>query len=346
MSVTFDKHRSIASPALAPAELRDADEFDSRLSTRGKVLTIGLINNMPDAALQATERQFLRLLQAAAGDNRINLHCFSLPSVRRAQTAKWHVEKQYNDIADLDRLRIDGLIVTGAEPIATTLPEEPFWQDLTGIIDWAAANTRSTIWSCLAAHAAVLHLDGIERQPLGAKCSGVYDCAKVTDDWLTADVTSPLKVAHSRLNELRKSDLLKRGYRLLTHSAQAGVDMFSKQFGSQFIFFQGHPEYDALSLQREYLRDITRFISHERDSYPNLPVGYFDSATERRLESFQKRTSAERKLPLSAELPRLTLRADIDVGAAAGVIFKNWLRYLSDQAHSPLRNTGTRLPSR
>jgi homoserine O-succinyltransferase len=346
MSVTFDKHRSIASPALAPAQLRDADEFDSRRSATGKVLTIGLVNNMPDAALQATERQFLRLLQAAAGGTRINLHCFSLPSVRRAQTAKWHVEKQYNDIADLDRLQIDGLIVTGAEPIAATLPQEPFWQDLTDIIDWAQANTRSTIWSCLAAHAAVLHLDGIERHPLGAKCSGVYDCAKMTDDWLTADVTSPLKVAHSRLNELRKGDLLNRDYRLLTHSAQAGVDIFAKQFGSQFIFFQGHPEYDALSLQREYLRDITRFISHERDNYPALPVGYFDIATERRLENFQKRTRAERKLPLSAELPRLTLRADIDAGAAAGVIFKNWLRYLSDQVHSPLRNTGTRLPSR
>jgi homoserine O-succinyltransferase len=346
MTLKLDKHRSIASPALAPAQLRDAGEFDGRRNATGRVLTIGLINNMPDAALQATERQFLRLLQAAAGDTSINLHCFSLPSVRRAQTAKWHVEKQYNDIADLDRLNIDGLIVTGAEPNAATLPTEPFWQDLTRIIDWAAANTRSTIWSCIAAHAAVLHLDGIERQPLGAKCSGVYDCAKVTDDWLTADVTSPLKVAHSRLNELRKSDLLNRDYRLLTHSAPAGVDMFTKQFGSHFIFFQGHPEYDALSLQREYLRDITRFISHERDSYPALPVGYFDIATERRLENFQKQTIAERKLPPSVELPRLSLRADIEPGAAAGVIFKNWLRYLSDQAHSPLRNTGTRLPSR
>ena len=73
------------------------------------------------------------------------------------------------------------MIVTGAEPIAATLPEEPFWQDLTDMIDWAKTNTRSTIWSCLAAHAAVLHLDGIERQRLDTKCSGIYDCAKVTD---------------------------------------------------------------------------------------------------------------------------------------------------------------------
>ena len=126
------------------------------------------------------------------------------------------MDGRYGDIADLDRLRIDGLIVTGAEPNAATLPEEPFWQDLTAIIDWARSNTRSAIWSCLAAHAAVLHLDGIQRQRLDVKCSGVYDCAKVTDDWLMKGITSPLKVAHSRINALDKGDLIARGYQLLT----------------------------------------------------------------------------------------------------------------------------------
>jgi homoserine O-succinyltransferase len=169
MSILFEKHPLTVSPALAPGQPREADEFDRSQSATDAVLTIGLINNMPDSALQATERQFIRLLEAAAGNNRILLHCFSLPSVKRSQPAKSRVDTQYADIADLDHLKIDGLIVTGAEPNAATLPEEPFWKDLTGIIDWAEANTRSTIWSCLAAHAAVLHLDGIERQRLNAK---------------------------------------------------------------------------------------------------------------------------------------------------------------------------------
>ena len=155
MTLLFDKHRSIVSPGLAPTQLRDAEEFDSQQNSDG-VLTIGLINNMPDSALQATERQFMSLLKAAAGNNRIRFHCFSLPSVARSQTAKWRVDRQYTDIAELGRLEIDGLIVTGAEPNAATLTEEPFWQDLTDIVDWAKTNTRSTIWSCLAAHAAVL----------------------------------------------------------------------------------------------------------------------------------------------------------------------------------------------
>jgi homoserine O-succinyltransferase/O-acetyltransferase len=332
MALLFEKHRPIVSPSLAPSQPRDADELDRRRNTADAVISIGLINNMPDSALQATERQFRRLLKAAAGGKRINFHCFSLPSVQRSQTARWHVDRQYTDIADLGRLQLDGLIVTGAEPNAATLPEEPFWQDLTDIIDWAKTNTRSTIWSCLAAHAAVLHLDGIERQRLKTKCSGVYSCSKAIDHWLTEDVSSPLKVSHSRFNELRQNDLAARGYHLLTQSPEAGVDIFAKQLRSHFIFFQGHPEYEALSLQREYLRDISRFLSGARDDYPAVPACYFDTATEDRLASFQRRARIIRKSALSAELPTLTLRANIAAGTAAALIFRNWLGHLSDSA--------------
>jgi homoserine O-succinyltransferase len=342
MTLLFDKHR-IVSPALAPSQLREADEFGDGRSADA-ALTIGLVNNMPDSALQATERQFMRLLTAAAGNRRVRIHCFSLPSVNRSKSAQWRIGQEYNDIAELGRLRIDGLIVTGAEPNAATLQQEPFWQDLTDIIDWAKTNTRSTIWSCLAAHAAVLHLDGIERRRLDQKCSGIYDCAIASDSWLTADVSSPLKISHSRLNELRESDLAAAGYQTLTRSREAGVDIFAKQLRSQFIFFQGHPEYEALSLQREYLRDITRYLAGERDFYPAHPVGYFDAATEKRLAHFQKRAIAERTLPLSVELPHLALRQDIAAGAAAAVIFRNWLGYLSSDvnAMSLPRESGAR----
>ncbi len=332
----MEKRRLIVSPGLAPTQLRREDKF-GRPQHADVDLTIGLVNNMPDPALQATERQFMRLLRQAAGDIRIDFHCFSLPSVTRSQTSQWRVEKQYTDIADLDRLQLDGLIVTGAEPIAATLPEEPFWRELTDIVDWAQANTRSTIWSCLAAHAAVLRLDGIERRQLDAKCSGIYDCAKVTDHWLTADAPSPLKISHSRLNELCADDLAARGYQLLTTSPEAGVDIFAKQLGSQFVFFQGHPEYDALSLEREYLRDISRLLAGQSDTYPALPVGYFDAETEQSLLGFEQRARVERRPGLSVELPDRTLRQDNAAGAAATAIFKNWLHYLSQGARRSLR---------
>jgi homoserine O-succinyltransferase/O-acetyltransferase len=328
MALVLDKSQRVISPTMVPAKTRAVDA----------VLTIGLVNNMPDAALQATERQFTRLLQAAAGDTRIHLHCFSLPSVKRSPQARQLMDGRYADIADLDRLQVDGLIVTGAEPIAAALPEEPFWQDLTAVIDWAASNTRSTIWSCLAAHAAVLHLDGIERRRLDVKCSGVYDCVKVGDDWLMKGIASPVKIAHSRVNALGKADLTAHGYQLLTESPEAGVDIFAKRWlRSHFVFFQGHPEYDTLSLQREYLRDITRYLSRQRDLYPAFPAGYFSADTEHRLTNYEKRARAERTIPLSVELPHLALRSDLATGVAAAALLRNWLEYLDDSVK--LRNS-------
>jgi homoserine O-succinyltransferase len=333
MSLVFDKYLRIASPALAPGQLREADETGDRRNADA-ALTIGLINNMPDAALQATERQFIELLKAAAGNRVVNLHCFSLPSVKRSQAAQSRIEQLYTGIADLEKLQIDGLIVTGAEPRAAHLTQEPFWRELTDIVDWAQANTRSTIWSCLAAHAAVLHLDGIERRRLNTKCSGVYQCFKVANDWLTENIPPPFKVSHSRLNEVSARDLIDRGYQVLTESPDAGVDIFVKQLRSRFIFFQGHPEYDALSLQREYLRDISRFLAGGQDNYPAIPAGYFDGETERKLASFQARAIIERKAALSAELAGIALRTDIatGAGAAAKVIFRNWLEYLCGES--------------
>jgi homoserine O-succinyltransferase/O-acetyltransferase len=340
MTVLLEKRRLIVSPGLVPAQLRREDKFGHPQNVDAD-LTIGLINNMPDAALQATERQFMRLLRQAAGDIRIDFHCFSLPSVRRSQSAKGRVEGQYTDIAEVDRLNIDGLIVTGAEPNAARLPGETFWRDLTDIIDWAKDNTRSTIWSCLAAHAAVLHLDGVERTRLETKCSGIYDCISAYPHWLTQGLPSPFKVAHSRLNELRAADLTANGYQLLSHSTWGGVDSFAKDFGSQFIFFQGHPEYEALSLEREYLRDISRFLAGERDSYPGLPVGYFETETELALSAFAVRAQTERRPTLSSELPDRTLREDVETAAAATVIFKNWLDFLAEHARATSPETGS-----
>jgi homoserine O-succinyltransferase len=323
MALPFDK--PIASPALAPASSEPERDGQGEL-------TIALVNNMPDSALKAAERQFMRLVQAAAGKRRVRFHCFALPTVARSKQAKDHINKEYVGIGELHRLHIDGLIVTGAEPVAKTLPEEPYWREFTDLIDWAKTNTRSAIWSCLAAHAAVFHLDGIERKRLPQKCSGVYDCVKTINDWLTADLPPSIKVSHSRLNEVRESDLVDRGYQILTRSEQAGVDIFARDFDSRFIFFQGHPEYDALSLQREYMRDIARFLAGERKDYPAIPASYFDAATEEVLADFETRARAHRKVELAAELPGLTLRQGVPAGGAATTMFHNWLDFLGHDA--------------
>jgi homoserine O-succinyltransferase len=328
MTLLFDNARSIDSPALVPASPRDDGLTDS-----GAVLEIGLVNNMPDAALQATERQFMRLLNAGAGRHHVRLHYFALPSVPRAAAARARIDNLYANFAELGRFKLDGLIVTGAEPRAATLPEEPYWQELTELVDWAEANTRSTIWSCLAAHAAVLHLDGIERRRLDQKCSGIYEKAKLHEDALLANLPSPLRVPHSRLNDLAADELGAAGYRVLTQSSQAGVDIFVRQRRSRFVFFQGHPEYDAMSLQREYLRDIGRYLAGERDGYPEIPAQYFDTATEAALAAFRERAIAAREPALIAQLPHLNLRDGIaaEAESAATTIFGNWLTALASR---------------
>jgi len=325
VTLLLDRHRAIQSPALVP-EGHDAEQRRSGQTE----LTIGLINNMPDSALKATERQFMRLLQDAAPRNvRIRFHCFALASIVRGRALQTHIAQHYSNIDVLKQRTIDGLIVTGAEPLADDLHDERYWPELTSIVDWAATNTRSTIWSCLAAHAAVLHLDGIGRRRLDAKCSGIYHCAKVANDWLTRDIGSPFKIPHSRYNAIEENELVARGYRVLTRSDTVGVDIFARQAPSQFIFFQGHPEYDALSLQREYMRDIGRFLARRRDEYPNLPAAYFDAETEEVLRHFEARARAGRDPMLAAELPGLTLRSDLAAGSAAKLLFRNWLSFLA-----------------
>src|SRR5262249_35147700 len=137
MTLLSDRPTRVASPAPAPT----AGDIWQHNAARNE-LAIALVNNMPDTALKATERRFKRLIQAASGRIPIRLHCFSLPSVARSGLARRHVESEYREIAELADLHIDGMIVTGAEPIARALDREPYWEDLIALIDWAKAGTR------------------------------------------------------------------------------------------------------------------------------------------------------------------------------------------------------------
>jgi homoserine O-succinyltransferase/O-acetyltransferase len=249
---------------------------------------VGLVNNMPDAAMRATELQFARLLKEAAGSLDVRLRLFSLRSVPRGEQARSRMAGFYDDAAFLQAANIDALIVTGAQPDASDLRDEPYWGELTHLIDWAEIGTVSTLFSCLAAHAAVLHLDGIERRPLAAKLSGVYDSSRVEDDPLFFNMAPAVPMPHSRRNDIAQSDLVAKGYRVLARlDSKEGsqADIFTREppGHSRFVFLQGHPEYDPGTLGREYLRDMGRFLQGESDERPAVPEHYFDRATEDRL---------------------------------------------------------------
>ena len=257
-------------------------------------IEIGLINNMPDAAIEATERQFIQLLDVAAGQAVVRLKLFSLPEVPRDEVIRHRLADRHADIGLLWDGPFDGLIVTGTEPRQPNLKEEPYWTALTKIVDWAEENTISTLWSCLAAHAAVLHMDGIERQPLAEKMSGIFECANIPRHPLMRGVARASRMPHSRWNDLRESDLVASNYDVLARSDAAGVDMFARQRRSLFVFFQGHPEYETGTLLREYRRDVGRYLRGERSNYPSMPQGYFNRYAASLLDAFRERVGSSR----------------------------------------------------
>jgi homoserine O-succinyltransferase len=295
-------------------------------------LRIALINNMPDSALEDTELQFCELLDSAAGDTEVRLHLFSLPDLSRGDRGKQHISNFYASTNDLRGARLDGAIITGTEPIQPDLRDEPYWKTLTGVMDWAAENTSSTVLSCLAAHAGALHNDGIRRNRLADKQFGVFSHQQANQHELTSGLTATVKIPHSRWNELRESDLAAAGYIVLTKAPDAGVDLFVKKFGrSLFVHFQGHPEYKSLTLLKEFRRDVRRYLNKERETYPTQPAGYFDASVAPALEAFRTKAMRERDGELMSEFPEAALSASLEHSwkPSASGIYRNWLKYLT-----------------
>jgi len=252
-------------------------------------LRIALINNMPDPALEDTEVQFFDLLDAAAGDLPIFVTMFSLNEVMRSERARAHIAGHYSPIAKLLGAQFDGAIITGTEPRHRNMRDEPYWRSLTQVFDWAETSTTSTILSCLAAHASVLHSDNIERNPLGDKQFGVFRIQKErrpsTHRRCSESVALPA-FALERSPRLRARRARLRNPR---QSPDAGVNLFVKRKQrSLFVHFQGHPEYFMRTLLKEYRRDIRRYLTRERETYPTEPRGYFDAEATRILNEFAR----------------------------------------------------------
>jgi homoserine O-succinyltransferase/O-acetyltransferase len=332
MPVLLDRGRSGHSFFSEVQSLNGRSRPESREAGSNRI-DLALVNNMPDSALESTERQFLELLDAAAEDTLIHLKLFALPDVPRSEWGQGYLRSSYSDIGDLWDGQFDGLIVTGTEPRAPVLTDEPYWPALKKLLDWAEDNTVSTIWSCLAAHAAVLHLDGIARRALGEKRFGVFEFANVSGHPMTKDAPPRWHIPHSRFNDLPESALVSCGYHVLTRSAEAGVDMFVKRRKSLFVFFQGHPEYEPGTLLREYRRDTGRFLRRERETYPAMPQGYFDERSADLLAAFREQALSDRREELLASFPTAFVEHTLANSwrQPATRIYRSWLSHVSTQ---------------
>jgi homoserine O-succinyltransferase len=315
-------------PRWAESErLRSAGSVESYAET--DCVRLAFVNNMPDAALEDTEMQFFELLDTAAEDIPVLLKLHSLSGVPRGERGQQHLRSFYFGTDDLLNGQCDGLIMTGTEPRQSNLRNEPYWTALTSVLDWAESNTVSTVLSCLAAHAGVLHSDGINRHPLSDKQFGVFDFVKALNHHLTGGTAERVCFPHSRWNEVQADALTECGYTILTQSTEAGVDSFvKKKKRSLFVHFQGHPEYGAQTLLKEYRRDIKRFLKAEREAYPSMPKGYFDIATVRLLTGFRDAVLSDRREELMDEFPEAASSLQKTWHRSAMSIYRNWLQYV------------------
>jgi homoserine O-succinyltransferase len=292
-------------------------------------LHIGFLNMMPDAALQATERQFIRLV---GGCNRIAqfyVYPFSLPGLPRGAEAEDYIDRHYARFEDLRAAGLDALIVTGANVAHPALDRQPFWDPLMEVVDWARANVASTLCSCLATHAMLKRFYGVERQPLPEKRWGVYSHRVAEPEHpLLREINTRFDVPHSRYNDISRAQLEAAGLTVLAESADGGVHMAVSADQFRLIFFQGHPEYDTNSLLKEYKREVFRYLNGELKVPPSYPEHYFSARAREAAARFVR--EAERALREDRPLPDC-LEAEVEPeldntwGDTAKAIFNNWL---------------------
>ncbi len=327
-------------PLVAHTELptfkRLADEGENILPSKVaahqdiRELHIGLLNMMPDAAIEATERQFMRLVGACNQIAQFHVHLFTISGLPRSPETQKHIDEHYESFEKIQQDGLDALIISGANVTHAHLQDEDFWQPLTEVFEWAKNNVTSTLCSCLATHALIQHCHGFERTPLPTgKRWGVFS-HKVVDRThpLVVESNTRFDVPHSRFNEVFQEDMEAHGIKVLVKSEEAGVHLAVSEDGFRMVYFQGHPEYDDISLLKEYKREVMRFFNDDREDYPPMPMHYFCEAVSQRFRSYQKQVENAKRLrqefppfPEAEVLPYI----DNTWRDTAKAVFNNWL---------------------
>jgi homoserine O-succinyltransferase len=317
---TFDRLRTKGQEVLS---LEQAVRQDIR------ELHVGFLNMMPDAALQVTEEQFMRLVGTSNQIAQFYVHPFSVPGLPRSAETQEYIDNFYTTFEKLQMDGLDALIITGANVANPSLDQEPFWEPLMRAIGWAAENVTSVLCSCLATHALVKYLYHIERQRLPRKRWGVYQhrIAPMPHPLLRG-INTRFDVPHSRYNQITRSQLEEAGLPILVASQEGDVHMATSPDQFRLVFFQGHPEYDYNSLLKEYKREVNRFIQNERETYPPHPQNYFPPQAAALADAYHEKVLlAKEKGTLIPSFPEELIEAHLDNtwGDTGKAIFNNWL---------------------
>ena len=256
-------------------------------------ISIGLLNLMP--LKEDTELQILRSLSNTP--LQVDVTFVRMTSHVSKNTSTSHIYKFYEPFEEIKNRKFDGFIITGAPVEQMAFEEVDYWEELTEIMEWTKTNVTSTLHLCWGAQAGIYYHYGINKTMLSKKLSGVYrHRVRNRKIPLVRGFDDVFMAPHSRHTEVPQQ-LLEEDDRItiLADSLQAGVFLCMAQEGHQ-IFVMGHPEYDRMTLDAEYKRDMGRGLN------PQIPENYYPD------------DDPENK-------PVLTWRAH------ANSLYTNWLNY-------------------
>lgn len=229
-------------------------------------ISIGLLNLMP--LKEDTELQILRSLSNTPLQTDVTFVRVSNHVSKNTSTS--HIYKFYEPFEAIKKQKFDGFIITGAPVEQMPFEEVDYWEELKEIMDWTVTNVTSTLHLCWGAQAGIYHHYGIDKAPLSEKKFGIFlHHVRNRKIPLVRGFDDVFYAPHSRHTEVPAA-LLEADERMmiLADSEEAGVFLCMAKEGRQ-IFVMGHPEYDRMTLDSEYKRDLGKGLEIQ------MPVNYY-----------------------------------------------------------------------
>lgn len=254
-----------ASDALKQEKIFVMDE--DRAQTQDiRPLNILILNLMPEK--ERTELQLLRLL----GNTplQVNISFLRTTTHRPKHVSPHHLENFYTTFEEAKKRRFDGLIITGAPIEHLAFEDVAYWDELTEIMDWAAANVTSTLHICWGAQAGLYYHYGVEKYELPEKCFGIYE-HQISDQTvkLVRGFDDIFHAPHSRYTSVSREAIEANPDLTLLSVSEQGSPFIIMSNDAKNIMVTGHMEYDATTLAEEYERD------HSRGVETGIPENYF-----------------------------------------------------------------------
>lgn len=248
-------------------------------------LKIAILNLMP--LKEDTEVQLLRCLSNTP--LQVDITFLTTATYTGKNTPTSHLDKYYQTFDDVKEQRFDGLIITGAPVEQMQFEDVAYWDELTKIMDWSKENVTSTFHICWGAQAGLYYHYGIDKDVLDEKLFGVFEhkllhrrtpLVRGFDDYFYSPHSRYTTNAKEKIEAI--DDLV-----VLAESEEAGVFLVMSKDGRQ-IFVMGHPEYDRISLDNEYKRDVGKGLAID------IPKNYYpgDDPTKRPMLQWRGHSNA------------------------------------------------------